>query len=127
MVSCGAPLRGLEARAQAGGGGGAAGPIAVRGASLLSGYLGQVASPLDDGWFVTSDLGFLSDGELFVAGRADDVLVIAGRKLHPELLEETAARHEAVRQGCCAAIPDGSGGYAVVAERRRASAGADLR
>jgi acyl-CoA synthetase (AMP-forming)/AMP-acid ligase II len=126
VVSCGVPLRGLEVRAPAGAG--AAGPIAVRGASLLGGYLGRDASPLDpDGWLATSDLGFLDGGELHVVGRADDVLVIAGRKLAPEPLEETAARHEAVRPGNCAAIPDGSGGYVLVAERRRASARADLR
>jgi fatty-acyl-CoA synthase len=55
------------------------------------------------------------------------VLVIAGRKLYSELLEETASRHEAVRPGNCAAISDRSGGYLIVAERRRASAGADMR
>jgi acyl-CoA synthetase (AMP-forming)/AMP-acid ligase II len=126
VVSCGVPLRGLEVRAPIGRD--AAGPIAVRGASLLSGYLGHAASPLDgDGWFATSDLGFLSGGALHVVGRADDVLVVAGRKLPPEPLEETAARHEAVRPGGCAAIPDGCGGYVVVAERRRSSARADLR
>ncbi len=124
VVSCGVPLRCLEVRAPAGSD--AVGPIAVRGASLLTGYLGHAASPLDGGWLATSDLGFLSDGELYVVGRADDVLVIAGRKLYPELLEETASRHEAVRPGNCAAIPDGSGGYLIVAERRRASAGADM-
>ncbi len=74
----------------------------------------------------TSDLGFLSGGELYVVGRADDVLVIAGRKLSPELLEETASRHRAIRPGNCAAIPDGSGGYVIVAERRRATARADM-
>jgi acyl-CoA synthetase (AMP-forming)/AMP-acid ligase II len=126
VVSCGVPLRGLEVRAPDGGG--AAGPIAVRGASLLDGYLGRDAPALDgDGWLATSDLGFLRAGELHVVGRADDVLVIAGRKVAPEPLEETAAGHEAVRPGSCAAIPDGSGGYVVVAERRRASARADLR
>jgi acyl-CoA synthetase (AMP-forming)/AMP-acid ligase II len=125
VVSCGVPLRCVEVRAPAVGG--QAGPIAVRGASLLGRYLGHAASPLDSGgWFATSDLGFLSDGELYVVGRADDVLVVAGRKLPPELLEGMASRHEAVRPGNCAAIPDGSGGYVLVAERRRASARADM-
>jgi len=53
--------------------------------------------------------------------------VIAGRKVHPDLLEGAAARHQAVRPGNCAAIPDGAGGYLIVAERRRASGGADMR
>jgi acyl-CoA synthetase (AMP-forming)/AMP-acid ligase II len=126
VVSCGVPLRGLEVRAPAAGDG--PGPIQVRGASLLDGYLGQEGSPLDgDGWLATGDLGFLSGGELHVVGRADDVLVIAGRKLAPEPLEAAAAANEAVRPGSCAAIPDGSGGFVLVAERRRASGRADLR
>jgi acyl-CoA synthetase (AMP-forming)/AMP-acid ligase II len=124
VVSCGVPLRGLAVLAPVGWE--AAGPIAVRGASLLTGYVGQRVSPLEDGWLATSDMGFLSEGELHVVGRADDVLVIAGKKLYPELLEETASRHEAVRPGNCAAISDGLGGYLIVAERRRASAGADM-
>jgi acyl-CoA synthetase (AMP-forming)/AMP-acid ligase II len=125
VVSCGAPLSCLEIRAPAGDD--EAGPISVRGASLLSGYLGQAASPLEEGWLATSDLGFLRDGELHVVGRADDVLVIAGRKVYPDLLEAAAAHHQAVRPGNCAAIPDGAGGYLIVAERRRASGGADMR
>jgi len=125
VVSCGTPLACLEVRAPVATE--EAGPIAIRGASLLSGYLGQAASPLADGWLPTNDLGFLRDGQLFVVGRADDVLVIGGRKVYPDLLEEPAARDEAVRLGNCAAIPDGEGGYLIVAERRRASHHADLR
>jgi acyl-CoA synthetase (AMP-forming)/AMP-acid ligase II len=124
-VSCGSPLSCVEVQAPAGSDG--AGPIAVRGRSLLIGYLGQAASPFVEGWLATRDLGFLRDGELYVVGRSDDVLVIAGRKVYPEQLEAAAARHPVVRPGNCAAIPDGAGGYLVVAERRRASGGADLR
>jgi fatty-acyl-CoA synthase len=125
VVSCGPPLSCLEVRAPSGNGG--AGPISLRGTSLLSGYLGQPASPLTDGWLATSDLGFLREGELYVVGRADDVLMIAGRKVYPDLLEAAAGRHQAVRPGNCAAIPDGAGGYLIVAERRRASGAADMR
>jgi acyl-CoA synthetase (AMP-forming)/AMP-acid ligase II len=125
VVSCGTPLACIEVRAPVATG--EAGPIAIRSTSLLSGYLGQAASPLADGWLPTNDLGFLRDGQLFVVGRSDDVLVIGGRKVYPDLLEETAARDEAVRLGNCAAIPDEEGGYLIVAERRRASQHADLR
>ena len=124
VVSCGTPLSCVEVRAPVEDED--AGPISVRGTSLLSGYLGQAASPLHEGWLATRDLGFLRDGELYVVGRADDVLVVAGRKVYPDLLEKTAARHPAVRPGNCAAIPDGAGGYLIVAERRRASGGADM-
>lgn len=124
VVSCGAPLGGVEVRAPAEAG--EAGPIGVRSASLLTGYLGREASPLAEGWLTTNDMGFLRDGQLFVVGRADDVLVIGGRKVFPDVLEAAAGRDETVRPGNCAAIPDGAGGYLLVAERRRASRHADL-
>ncbi|MDT0380771.1 AMP-binding protein [Streptomyces sp. DSM 42041] len=55
----------------------------------------------------TGDLGFLSGGELFVAGRADDLIIIDGRNHFPQDLEGTAAdSHPALAGGKCAAFPD---------------------
>ena len=124
VVSCGFPLSGVEVRAPDVSRG--AGPIAIRGATMLSGYLGEAASPFHDGWLETRDLGFLAGGEVFVVGRADDVIVVAGRKLYPDALELTAEAHPALRAGNCAAIPDDSGGYVIVAERSRAEPPPDL-
>jgi acyl-CoA synthetase (AMP-forming)/AMP-acid ligase II len=42
-------------------------------------------------WLRTGDLGFLTDGELVVAGRAKDLIIVRGRKLHPQDLEYTVA------------------------------------
>lgn len=124
VVSCGRPLDCLEVRAPDAASGG--GTIAVRGASMLSGYLGETEPALRDGWLETRDLGFVDGGEVFVLGRSDDVIVVAGRKLYPEALELTAEAHPALRAGNCAAIPDEAGGYVVVAERNRAEPGTDL-
>ncbi len=124
VVSCGGPLRGLEVRAPDRSRG--PGPIAIRGATLLTGYLGEARPALRDGWLETNDIGFLSDGELFVMGRADDVIIVAGRKFYPEELELTVGDHPALRPGNCAAIPDDSGGFVVVAERRRNEQPPDL-
>ena len=124
VVSCGGPLRGVEVRAPDVAAG--AGPIAIRGATLLGGYLGEEGQALRDGWLETSDVGFLCGGELFVLGRADDVIIVAGRKLYPEALELTVEAHPALRAGNCAAIPDEVGGFVVVAERSRAEPPADL-
>lgn len=60
----------------------------------------------------TGDLGFLSDGHIFVTGRSKDVLIIRGRNLHPQDVEVVAERaHPALRAGCAAAFgvegPDG--------------------
>jgi amino acid adenylation domain-containing protein len=53
----------------------------------------------------TGDLGFLHDGELFVAGRAKDVVIVHGRNHYPQDLERGAeASHAALRPGCSAAF-----------------------
>ncbi len=63
----------------------------------------------------TGDLGALHDGELFIAGRLKDVLIVRGFKHYPQDVERTAERqHAAIRPGCSAAFSiDGEGGEAV--------------
>ena len=46
-------------------------------------------SPLTaDGWLHTADLGYVRDGEVFIAGRTDDVLIVAGRNIDARALDE---------------------------------------
>ena len=60
----------------------------------------------DDGsgpYLRTGDLGVLIDGELFVAGRLKDLLIVRGLKHYPQDLELTVERqHPAIRPGCAA-------------------------
>lgn len=60
----------------------------------------------DDGsgpYLRTGDLGTLIDGELFVAGRLKDLLIVRGLKHYPQDLELTVERqHPAIRPGCAA-------------------------
>jgi acyl-CoA synthetase (AMP-forming)/AMP-acid ligase II len=70
-----------------------------------------------EGPFLRSgDLGALHAGELFVAGRLKDLLIVRGFKHYPQDLEHTAERqHAAIRPGCSAAFSiDSDGGEAVV-------------
>jgi fatty-acyl-CoA synthase len=86
---------------------GEAGEILVRGPSVCGGYLsqGDGASPVDgEGRLRTGDLGFLRGGELFVTGRKKDLIILAGRNLHPQEVEEEAARITGFRQGRIAAF-----------------------
>jgi len=126
LVSCGRAFSNAEVRIE-----GAApyGVIEVRSASLMEGYLGGGTPPISEGgWLTTGDLGFIEAGELFVTGRVDDVIVVAGRNLYPDDLELVASAHPLVRQGDCAAIGDGEGGYVVLAEPARAGIrSSDLR
>ena len=61
---------------------GEAGRLQVRGTSVTSGYhdnaKANAESFTDDGWFDTGDLAFLRDGELFITGRAKDVIIVNG-------------------------------------------------
>ena len=45
------------------------------------------AQTIRNGWLYTGDLGYLSDGELFVCGRVKDLIIVNGRKYHPQDLE----------------------------------------
>lgn len=107
MVSCGTPVMEVRIADEDG----AARPerhvgeILVRGPSLLSGYLGEAApDPFLDGWLRTGDMGYLADGELYVSGRAKDIVVLSGQNYYPEDFEWAAGRVDGVRPGRCAAF-----------------------
>lgn len=103
LVSVGKPLPGMEVRAPED----HVGPVLVKGPSVMVGYLHQperTAATIVDGWLDTGDLGFLHDGELFVTGRAKDVLILRGRNHAPHEVEQAVDAVEGVRLGCAAAV-----------------------
>ncbi|MCL5947685.1 MAG: AMP-binding protein [Actinobacteria bacterium] len=113
LVSCGSPFANTDVRIA---GAAAYGLIEVRSTSLMDGYLGKESVPIgDDGWLTTGDLGFMDGHDLFVTGRADDVIIMAGRNLYPDDIELVASNHPLVRKGDCAAVKY-DGGYAIVVE-----------
>ncbi|MEW6279319.1 MAG: AMP-binding protein, partial [Candidatus Eremiobacterota bacterium] len=104
QVSCGSALPDMEVRI-AGMGERRVGPVQFRGPSSLERYYGHGESAQDpDGWVDTGDLGYLADGELYIVGRSKDLILKAGRNLHPEDVEDLAAEVEGVRRGCVAAF-----------------------
>ncbi len=70
------------------------GRIFVRGPSLMLGYFGAaeetaaVLSP--EGWLDTGDLGYFTDGQLVITGRAKDLILVNGRNVWPQDLEWAA-------------------------------------
>ena len=57
------------------------GLLKVKGDVLAQGYENQEAlwaENFDDGWFTTSDIGEVRDGQVFITGRADDVIISGG-------------------------------------------------
>jgi len=78
------------------------GELLVRSDSMLDGYFNRpdlTSRAVADGWYRTADLGFTAGGEVYVLGRKDDTIIIAGRNIWPADVEEIAARHDAVRDG----------------------------
>ncbi len=93
---------------------GKVGEIWVRGPSVAAGYWNQpeaseatfgarLADP-DEGPFLrTGDLGFFRDGELYVAGRLKDLIIIRGRNVYPQDVEWTVGRcHPSLGPETCA-------------------------
>ena len=78
------------------------GEILLAGPSVMLGYYNQgalTAETIRAGWLHTGDLGYLSDGELYVCGRAKDVIIVNGRKYHPQDLEWAVGDLAGVRRG----------------------------
>jgi fatty-acyl-CoA synthase len=119
LVSCGSPLPGH--RLQIVGEDGSpieerrVGEILLAGPSVMLGYYkqdGLTAQTIHDGWLRTGDLGYLAGGELFVCGRVKDIIIVNGRKYHPQDLEWAVDALGGVRRGRVVAFGATEGGQA---------------
>jgi fatty-acyl-CoA synthase len=103
------------------------GEIFVRGPTLMDGYLDDpeaTEETLVDGWLRTGDLAYWARGELHIAGRAKDVIIVRGQNFYAEDIERIVERVQGVRKGCSAAVPihdGGTEGIALVIETRLGS------
>lgn len=67
------------------------GEIAVKSPCLLSQYYKNpeaTAASISEGWYYTGDLGYLAGRELFVTGRAKDTIIVNGKNIYPQDVEE---------------------------------------
>jgi fatty-acyl-CoA synthase len=83
------------------------GEIWLRGSSVTSGYFGQpeaTAEVFHDGWLRTGDLGYLVDGELFVCGRAKDLIIVHGKNYYPQDVERVVSAVQGMRPDQCVAF-----------------------
>ena len=81
---------------------GRVGEILIQSDSLFSGYYNQpelTATALQDGWYWSGDLGFLLDNELYVIGRKKDLIIVAGKNIYPQDIEEIVSSHPAIHDG----------------------------
>ncbi|MFB6754816.1 aminotransferase class I/II-fold pyridoxal phosphate-dependent enzyme [Streptomyces sp. NPDC056353] len=108
VVGCGAPVADVEVALVDAATGhrvpdGTVAEIRVAGPNVARGYWKRPEAGADvfgtrveDGpdaaWLRTGDLGFRHDGQLFVVGRTKDVIIVQGRNIHPQDVEQTAER-----------------------------------
>lgn len=66
------------------------GEIALQSDCMLTGYYHRedaTQQAFADGWYLTGDYGFISDGEVFVSGRKKDMIIVGGKNVYPQDLE----------------------------------------
>ena len=71
---------------------------------------------LREGWYFTGDMGWIdAEGDLWVAGRVDDMIISGGENIHPVEVEDVLARHAGVKDVAVIGEPDEKWGERVVA------------
>ena len=84
------------------------GRLWFRSASSTSGYYRNPTATAgllrEGGWLDSGDRAYFADREIFITGRAKDIIIKAGRNLYPHEIEEMAAGVPGVRKGCVVAF-----------------------
>jgi acyl carrier protein len=122
VVGCGLPLPGYEVRVVDASGREAGerqeGRLEFKGPSATKGYFnspGATVRLFRDGWLDSGDRAYLARGELYITGRIKDIVIRAGRHIHPDELEAAVGTVSGVRKGCVAIF--GSHGLEGATER----------
>lgn len=81
---------------------GRVGEIAIRSETMFDGYRNapdETERVMRDGWYFSGDVGFLHEGECYVVGRKKDLIIVAGKNLYPEDIEDAVGRVPGVVPG----------------------------
>jgi 2-furoate---CoA ligase len=77
---------------------------------------------IKQGWYFTGDTGYFDkDGDLFVTGRVDDMIISGGENISPVEIESVLSLHDAVDEVAVAGLDDERWGQKVVAFIKRRS------
>jgi fatty-acyl-CoA synthase len=130
-VSCGPPIRRTSIRVVDGAGCSLpernVGEIAIQSDCMLAGYYKRPdLAPFQDGWYLTGDMGYLAEGEVYIVGRSKDLIINAGKNIYPQDIEAIVNGVPGVHPGRCVVfgVPDEREGtelIAVVAQVRQPS------
>jgi fatty-acyl-CoA synthase len=111
VVNCGRPVRGMEIEIRDGNGAilpdRGIGKVWVRGTSVMVGYFRDEEATeacLQGGWLDTGDMGYMSNGYIFIVGRAKDMIIINGRNHWPQDIEWAVEQLPGFKSGDIAAF-----------------------
>jgi fatty-acyl-CoA synthase len=134
IVNCGRPVKDMEVaiRDEDGGplGERQIGKVFCRGPSVMVGYFRDEESTRaclsGDGWLDTGDMGYLSEGSLYIVGRAKDMIIINGKNHWPQDIEWAVEQLPGFKAGDIAAFsittPGGEETPAVLVQCRTSDA-----
>jgi len=83
------------------------GEIAIQSDCILNGYYNRpdvTAQAFHNNWYLTGDLGYLADGEIYITGRKKDLIIVGGKNIYPQDLESLTSEVPGVHPGRVAAF-----------------------
>ena len=91
----------------------------LRSDEAFNGYLNRPdadARAIREGWYYPGDIGRVDDdGDLWIVGRIDDMIISGGENIHPVEVEDVLTAHPQVREAAVIGVSDDRWGQRVVA------------
>ncbi len=84
------------------------GSLQVRSRAVGESFWPEQEEALGRGIFRTCDLAELKNGEIYLRGRTNDQINVAGRKVSPAIIEQALREHEAVAECLVFGVPSGN-------------------
>jgi fatty-acyl-CoA synthase len=138
IVNCGKAVRGMKIEIREEDGTPlpekAIGKVWCAGGSVMVGYFRDPEATdacMVDGWLDTGDMGYLSDGYIYIVGRAKDMIIVNGRNHWPQDIEWAVEQLPGFKAGDIAAFaittPGGEETPAVLVQCRTSDQGERAR
>ena len=138
IVNCGKPVRDMRVEIREEDGtplpDGAIGKLWCKGPSVMVGYFRDIEATdacMVDGWLDTGDMAYMSDGYIYIVGRAKDMIIVNGKNHWPQDIEWAVEQLPGFKSGDIAAFaittPGGEETPAVLVQCRSSDEAERLR